>query len=477
LNLMTGSTVNMNVNNNSDSIQSLLASFARNDLHCIFLREERFLTPDEDDLDFWCSVEEKLRVVDIIHDHGWFLVGGRSCENKQGQSHVLRFRKTDMHAVLELWIGDLRADALIYCTAEEIVSNYITKGDLLLLSDKFLLNILVLRPILKRREMKKYIDRVCRLSVTEAQVNDWLELCSERFGEKVTGLCKTALIKEPCHLTARNIFHLLLNQYGVLAIIKLLWHKFVRRMVRITYRPPLISFIGTDGSGKSTTAEALLDFIKAQKIKARYVYAGRSRNNSKLVRAARFIIFKLGLAKKISEEEWRNQAMSGGKAEKKEAGAIIQIIALLVYFMEYHLRYLKIKLFSRFDKEIQILDRGSWDIATIAGLGKIPVWLARRCPQSDITFFCYARPKVIQERKMERSFHEIIRHQSIYKYLGCCSNNVFVYLDTTRDMSELNQLVAQYFYIMVSVHNGCLDKVTAKMFFAMKLSIWEKQSY
>jgi hypothetical protein len=474
---MMSYTVNVKVNNNFDSIQNMVAGFARNDLHCIFLREERFLAPDEDDLDFWCSVDEKERVVDVIHDQGWFLIGGRSCGNKRGKSQVLRFRKSGMHPVFELWIGDLRADALIYCTASEIVNNSAAKGDLFLLSDEFLLNILILRPILKRRNLKKYIDRASQLSVTEEQLDDWLEQCHKKFGKKVAGLCKKALIEDPGYLGARDIFHLLLDQYGVLASIKLLWQKLSGSIANLTYRPPLVSFIGTDGSGKSTTAEALLDFIKKQNIKARYVYAGRSRNNSKLVAAARFIIFKLGLAKKISEEEWRSQAIADDKSGKKEAGSVIQVIALLVYFMEYHFRYLKIKLLSRFDKEIQILDRGSWDIATIAGLGKLPVWLARRCPQSDITFFCYARPKIIQERKMERSFHEIIRHQSIYKYLGRCSDNVFVYLDTTTEMAELNQLVAQYFSAMVAMHNGWLDKETAKMFFAMKLSIWEKQSY
>lgn len=467
----------MKIENSIDQVKNLLKSFRSDGLQCIFLREERCLSMDEDDLDFWCSADQKDKVVNIIHEQGWFVVGGRSCKSNWGESHVLRFEKSGVHPIFELWIGDLRADALFFCNSEEIVNNCISNGDLFMLNDELLLNILLLRPVLKRRNLNKYIDRVSHLNISEQQIVDWLSLCEKKFGGKVSELCKRALTREFGRLEKYDVFLLLFKQYSVLAFVKLLWARLVLQITKLSYRPPLVNFIGTDGSGKSTTAEALLYFMKTQKINARYVYAGRSKNNSGLVRLARFFIFKLGLAKKITEEEWKTQAISGDKSGKKQAGTVIQVFALLVYFVEYHLRYLKIKLFSRFNKQVQILDRGSWDIATINGLGNFPVWLAKYCPLSDITFFCYAKPKIIQQRKLERSFSEIIRHQSIYKYLGRCSDNVFVYLDTTEDMSTLNQLVSQYFSTMIAIHNGQLDKKTASLFLGMPLYIWTKQSY
>lgn len=469
--------MNMKIESSIDPVASLLKSFSDNRLQCVFLREENYLSLDENDLDFWCSADQKEQVVEIILEQGWFIEGGRSCQSNWGESHVLRFKKAGVHPVLELWIGDLRADALIFCSSKEIAANVIAKGDLRLLTDEFLLNILVLRPVLKRRNLLKYIERVSQLSVSEEQVSNWIAECNKKFGSKVSALCTSALNRKFGRLNRFDVFQLMLKQYSIAGIVGLLWESLTLTARKVIYRPPLISFIGTDGSGKSTTAEALLDFIKSQKINVEYVYAGRSRNNSGLVSLARSIIFKLGLAKKVTKEEWETHAVSGDKSGKKQANSFIQVIALLVYFFEYHIRYFKIKLLSRLNKQIQILDRGSWDIATLNGLGRFPVRLAKYCPQTDITFFCYAKPSVIQSRKLERSFHEIIRHQATYKYLGSCSNNVFVYMDTTRDMKTLNQLAYQYFSTMLAIHNGQLDKKTAHFFLGMPLSIWTNQSY
>lgn len=460
-----------------DEIATLIKSFRDQGLQCIFLREEKYLSVQENDLDFWCSKEQKDKVVDALLDHGWFVAGGRSCKNNAGESYVLRFAKCDVHPVFELWIGDLRADAIIFCNSNELVNNSISHGDLYLLTDVFLLNILILRPLLKRRNLSKYIDRVSNLNITENQKSNWLAQCNEKYGSKVTAFCKKAIEGGSSRLGMSDIFLLCLKQYSISGLVSLLWSRLILNINKVSYRPPLVNFIGTDGSGKSTTAEALLDFMKAQNINASYVYAGRSKNNSGLVKLARSFIFKLGLAKKISEDEWKTQALSASKSGKKQAGPVIQLLALLVYFIEYHIRYFKIKLFSRFNKQIQILDRGAWDIATINGLGNFPVRLAKHCPVTDITFFCYARPKVIQSRKLERSFAEIIRHQAIYKLLGRCGNNVFVYLDTTRDMETLNQIAYQYFTVMMAMHNGELDSKTASLLLGMPLSIWNNQSY
>lgn len=460
-----------------DEISTLVKKFKDKGLRCIFLREEKYLSLDESDLDFWCSVDEKHIVVDILLEQGWFVVGGRSCTNNAGESYVLRFAKSDVHPVFELWIGDLRADAIIFCNSDDLVGNSILHGDLYLLADEFLLNILILRPLLKRRNLHGYINRVSGLEITENQKNNWLVRCNEKFGSRISRYCKNALEGRPGRLGITDILLLSLKQYSMTGLASLLWSRLALKLNKFIYRPPLVNFIGTDGSGKSTTADALLEFMKAEDIHASYVYAGRSKNNSGLVKLARSFIFKLGLAKKISEDEWKTQALSGSKSGKKQAGPIIQLLALLVYFMEYHTRYFKIKLFSRFNKQTQILDRGSWDIATINGLANFPVGLAKYCPVTDITFFCYARPRVIQSRKLERSFAEIIRHQAIYKLLGRCSDNVFVYLDTTRDMETLNRIAYQYFTTLMAIHNGELDDRTARLLRNMPLSVWANQSY
>ncbi len=470
-------TANMNVNPSIVPVLDLVKSFRNEKLSCVFLREERYLKPDESDLDFWCSFNQKEKVVEVILNQGWFLVGGRACKNKKGESFVLRFEKKGVNPVFELWIGDLRADALFYCTSEEILKNSISKGDLLVLSDEFLLNILVLRPILKRRNLIKYLERVSHLNISQQQIDIWIEICNKKFGSKVSDLCKHAFNLDPGYLNIFSLFLILIKQYSITGFVKLILDRLMLRFTMMFYQPPLVNFIGTDGSGKSTTAEALHEFLKEQKVNEEYVYAGRSKNNSALVKFARNIVFKLGLAKKISEDEWKTHAISGNKSGIKQGGVIIRILALLIYFVEYHFRYFKIRLFSRLDKKIQILDRGAWDIATINYLGNFPVRLAKYCPLSDITFYCYAKPSIIHERKLERSFSEIIRHQAIYKYLGKCSKNFFIYLDTSNKMSTINQIVVQYFYIVLAIRSGKLDKKTASLIFNMPLSIWEKQSY
>jgi thymidylate kinase len=441
-------------------ILDLLETLEQHSLSCIFLRERHFFSVEEEDQDFWCSFEQQDHIITHVLALGWFVIGGRYCQNKQGRSQVIRFKKEGYTQILELWIGDLRADSIIYASAESVLQHQVKKDGLVCLDDELLLSILVLRPILKRRNISKYRPRIDALQVDSLQVEKWLKTCETNFGPSLHGICDSVISGQNRRLGPVALLLIVLKQYSLRGLISLSFIQMGLFAKRLAYRPPLVSFIGTDGSGKSTTAESLVEFVQHQQIKAEYIYAGRSKNNSILVTVARQLIFFLGLAKKISEEEWKTHAIANDKTEKKEAGGVILMLALSVYFFEYHLRYFAFRWQSRFSKVIKILDRGAWDIATIKGLCNLPVYVAKHCPRSDVTFFCYATPTVIQSRKLERSVREIIRQQAIYRFLGRVGQQQFICLDTSRSMEAINQQVRQVFCEIVAQKSGALDKVS-----------------
>lgn len=455
-----------------EKVNALLRQLSECGIRCVFLRELSAFNGQNKDLDFWCSLSQRDAAVSVLFDAGWHLLGGRELVSRSGKSQVYRFGNTRDVPVFELWVGDLRADALIYSPEKEFAPRTVQYEHMWVLSEQDLLNTLLLRPLLKKRGLSGYCARLSELNIPEEEVNKWVEFCRSKFGARVSDLLQKALQGATVRLPLSTLLRLLLRQHGAGGLLNLLWRQLIQKGGKVLSRPPIISVVGTDGSGKSTTCRTIMDFLSEQGVKAEIRYAGRSRNNTAVVAFVRRLVFQLGLAKEIPPGDWSRRYATGGQGHLQTPCRPVQALALTVYFMEYHARYVFMKFSSHFSKQVWVLDRGAWDVATLKGLGNVPVAVARYCPDADLTFFCHAPPRVIQSRKQERGKNEMIRHQAVFKWLTKHSDKPCMDLDTGTGNRDLKKISCQATALSLAICRGELDFATQQSLRKIPLTLW-----
>jgi thymidylate kinase len=191
----------------------------------------------------------------------------------------------------------------------------------------------------------------------------------------------------------------LLRVYGFGAIWKGLW---------LMKNKPLISFIGMDGSGKTTTSNKVIEIIKKNYLRVEYVYGGRGRNNILPIQAIGKGYRKAGGKGSLGKE---------GKGLKKFS--LIHTCAAPVFAFDQFLRYLFKILPSRKKNDFVITDRYSTDILL---MNKVPMWLKRILysvfPRPTMTIYLYNTPEILAKRKGDHPIEDLQRQEKIFRKIG-----------------------------------------------------------
>jgi len=168
---------------------------------------------------------------------------------------------------------------------------------------------------------------------------------------------------------------------------------------------PVISFIGMDGSGKTTATSKMIDLLKAHRIKSELVYVGRGRGN---------ILPIQFFGRKYKRREKQIDSYSKKSKNVKFSRKIVYSLAAPVFYLDFLLRYFKVFV-SRRTKKLVITDRFATDFLIMKN---VPSWLRKvlyiLSPKPDAVIYLYNSPKVLYKRKPGHPAGDLERQEKLY---------------------------------------------------------------
>ena len=168
---------------------------------------------------------------------------------------------------------------------------------------------------------------------------------------------------------------------------------------------PVISFIGMDGSGKTTTTSKVVEILKAHKIKTSRVYTGRGRGNI-------LPIQKIGRPYKRFEKKFDSKSGKNKVVSLKRR--IIYNFAALIFYADFLIRYFDIFL-KRRTKKVVIVDRFGSDILLMDH-----VWIFLRkllyffTPKPTATIYLYNTVSTLYRRKPNHPRGDLERQAKLF---------------------------------------------------------------
>ncbi len=226
----------------------------------------------------------------------------------------------------------------------------------------------------------------------------------------------------------------------------------------------LICIIGIDGSGKTTQAKLLVDWLTLQNIKANYIW---SRGEVRTLRRVFLLIGRKALG--TSSQKIANDIESSHNYQSRKSRLMkIPIVRILWSIATYIEHIIQINLDIRpklQDGYCVICDRYLWDSnVDLAVLNnKDPKWLSSKLnrfmwkliPKPDITFVIDIPHDEAQKRKDDIPSLEYVKKRAeLYRYLAKCYS--LIEIDGQRDIATINtkmiESVCNYYGV-----NRCLD--------------------
>lgn len=173
-------------------------------------------------------------------------------------------------------------------------------------------------------------------------------------------------------------------------------------------RKPVITFIGLDGTGKTTSSLKLFNILKVNKLRTNYIYFGRGRNN----------ILPIQFLGKIYKKTGGKSSIQTEKKKKTEKYSILLSFAIFIFALDMILRYLIVILPSRMKYDFTISDRSTTDILLF---NKVPMSLKKFIyffmPKPNLIFYLYNDIEVLYKRK-KHPIEDLKRQEIVFKNIN-----------------------------------------------------------
>jgi thymidylate kinase len=383
-----------------ETIKKTLIELENNNISYCVLRNYDFLIENrepkkhsEKSIDMVISKKDWSKFVKVMNNLG-FIKRTKSYSLK----HAPYYKFLGLDRVsFDIQIGAVHWNDMSYL---DVLKNRVKKSFFYVPSNDDTFVMLLVHSILGKRRFKPEYQSI----LTKAQPNKGYVI------EKLSSIFNKKIAEKLYNLVSNEKFNEILKKKYLIAyfiskhpitFIKLFfrwikWKKFLKPW-------PLISFIGPDGAGKSSTSAEVLKYLNKIGYKAQVFYTGRGRNQILPIR-------KLGNAYKSRER----------KKPKMHKGLKKSIYTLFapVFALDLLLRYIFIILPNRLRKNIIITDRYSSDIMV---MNNVPLFfkkfLLRLFPKPTITFYLYNTAEVLHARRPEEPINGLNKQMYFFNKL------------------------------------------------------------
>lgn len=427
-------------------IKNLLVSFSHSGIAYAIIRNYEFLFNEQlsigKDLDMVVEKKQLKQIDALVKQQGFVQQPISPFSHHVGYAKYLP--QEEKLVKLHFHVGGISGSHVVYLPATTILQRKQQKGPFFVLSDEDqLITLFIHGGMDKGKQVKQKYTTLFNTLVTKELDMDYIKQQFNRLvGKKLCFLFMECIRKkdiEPIKdyrsakkraFVSKNPLRLL--KAGYVISMSACWHG-LRRL-----KPsPLISFIGMDGTGKTTATNNLLDIFQKNKLNARLVYTGRGRAN--LLPIQFFGRKYKRLEKKIDEQ---NEKKTEQKKETKTQSTppspsfkrkIIYTLAAPVFALDLYLRYL-IQIFpKRHCDTLVITDRYSSDLLLMKN---VPSFLRKTLfwffPKPTLTIYLHNEPKILYQRKPGHPQGDLERQQVLFSTL-------LPYLNPNQIKSETEQ--------------------------------------
>ncbi len=221
------------------------------------------------------------------------------------------------------------------------------------------------------------------------------------------------------------------NKVSHIKIFILLFFRWIK-WKKFLFSRPLISFIGPDGSGKSSATRNLISFLESENRQICYFYSGRGRKNI-------LPITKLGRVYKKKEKNMKHNYFFKNT---------LYIISSFMFTLDLLLRYVFKVFIPRRLGKIVITDRYCSDIYLMKN---VPLFMKKfflsLFPKPNLTFYLYQDTSVLLKRRPNEDLDNLNYQLSMYNELSNYMDAIKIKTENY-DKDKLNILTKSYSYIL-----------------------------
>ena len=316
-------------------------------------------------------------------------------------------------------VGGVAGSNIPYLNAEQLLLRKQQKNQINIVSDEDKFLAILLHSVLDGNKIKQRYS--CELNRLIKHNLDWEYIKSTLNSKLASHLVQKIIVylQQNNYARIEKIIPRIQEnfKYGKLSrrmqLLKSNLHKYLWFAWRLTKNAPLVSFIGMDGTGKTTMTNLLKEKLDRSLITNELIYTGRGRNNILPIQ-----FFAKPFVSKTVNIGNQNEHKTDKQNKSEKTGIIQKILCTLsapIFAFDLLLRYWLVILPKRKTKQIVLTDRYSTDILLMKD---VPMILKRIMfaffPRPTITIYLYNTPKTLHKRKPDHPLGDLYRQQKIF---------------------------------------------------------------
>lgn len=392
-------------------IKSIFLGWNKSRVNYCVLRNYKFLMRGEayyegKDIDVLIDSESLKQAENVLIKKGFKKIDLNPASHHKGYTIYSRGRLVSFH----LHVNGVSGRNIEYLSGQGILKRKVKEGFFYRASDEDTIIVILLHVLLDERGWRpSYIEDIKSL-IKKPNISRLKPLLDEHFSvnsDRIIDLLSTKDFKKFERFREEFVrdFN---NKNRFLKAIAFYLSSALYLIRRLFFKGILVSVIGMDGTGKTTTTKKLQEILSKSLIRTSLVYMGRGKNNILPIQ----IFAKLFVNKKVK----KNASLTMGKEKKF---SLLFTSASFIFFLDLILRYIFFIFPLRIKKDIVIADRYATDLVLMNG---VPLWLKNIylfvLPKPHLTIYLYNDIKTILKRKYH-PVDDLKRQEKIYsKMIG-----------------------------------------------------------